>query len=102
TKQLAGGDAYKSVHEALMEMTGEPGEVALRRLADGLDLDADAILAHMDSEDVTRELRQTRDLAQRLSISGTPTFVLGGELLRGYLPADQMEVLVAENRKNRG
>ena len=102
TKQLAGDAAYKSVHEALMEMTGEPGEVALRRLADGLDLDADAILAHMDSGDVTRELRQTRDLAQRLSISGTPTFVLGGELLRGYLPADQMEVLVAENRKNRG
>jgi protein-disulfide isomerase len=101
TKQIAGDDAYKSVHEALMTMTGEPGEVALRRLADGLGLDADAILARMDSEEVTQELRQTRALAQQLSISGTPTFVLGGELLRGYLPKDQMEIVVKEVRKNR-
>ncbi len=101
TKQLAGDDAYKAVHEALMGMSGEPGEVALRRLADGLGLDADAILARMDSDEVTKELRQTRDLAQRLSITGTPTFVLGGELLRGYLPKDQMEIIVSDVRKNR-
>ncbi|MDE4134473.1 DsbA family protein [Phaeobacter sp. QD34_3] len=101
TKQIAGGDAYEDVHKALMGLKGEPNEVALRRLADGLGLDAEAILARMDSDEVTAELRRTRDLAQQLSISGTPTFVLGGELLRGYLPKDQMEIIAAEVRKNR-
>ncbi|EDZ45328.1 DsbA family protein [Leisingera aquaemixtae] len=99
TKQVAGDDAYKQVHDALIAFGGEPNEVALRRLAEGLSLDADPIFARMDSEEVTAELRQTRELAQKMAISGTPTFVLGTELLRGYLPADQMEIMVAEIRE---
>ncbi|MBY6065267.1 DsbA family protein [Leisingera aquaemixtae] len=99
TKHVAGEDAYKQVHDGLIEFGGEPNEVALRRLAEGLSLDADAIFAKMDSEEVTAELRQTRALAQKMAISGTPTFVLGTELLRGYLPADQMEIMVAEIRE---
>ncbi|WP_264213187.1 DsbA family protein [Leisingera thetidis] len=97
-KHVAGDDAYKQVHDALIAFGGEPNEVALRRLAEELSLDADAVFAGMDSEEVTAELRRTRELAQKLAISGTPTFVLGGELLRGYLPADQMEIMVAEIR----
>ncbi|MCF6432562.1 DsbA family protein [Leisingera sp. MMG026] len=98
TKLVAGNDAYKQVHDALIEFGSEPNEVALRRIADGLSLDGDAIFAKMDSEEVTAVLRQTRALAQKMAISGTPTFVLGNELLRGYLPADQMEIIVAEIR----
>ncbi|MFW8636221.1 DsbA family protein [Cribrihabitans pelagius] len=98
TKQVAGDEAYKQVHDALISLGGEPNEVALKRLAEGLELDAEAIFARMDSDEVSRELRQTRTLAQQLSISGTPTFVLGGELLRGYLPAGQMESIAEEIR----
>lgn len=98
-KQLAGDDAYEQVHDALMEMGGEPNEVTMRRLAEGLSLDGDAILAAMDSDAVTDELRSTRALAQELAISGTPTFVLGNQLLRGYLPADQLKIIVDELRE---
>ncbi|CUH88576.1 Protein-disulfide isomerase [Phaeobacter sp. CECT 5382] len=98
TRQLAGGDAYYQVHDALVALSGEPNEVTLRRLAEGLSLDADAILAQMDTEAVTEELRRTRALAQNMAISGTPTFVLGDQLLRGYLPADQLKALVDEQR----
>ncbi len=98
TRQVAGDDAYSKVHDALMEMTGEMNDVALRRLAEGLGLDADPILARMDSDEVTDEIARTRALAQRLQISGTPTFVLQDELLRGYLPADQLAQIVAEKR----
>ena len=97
-KQVAGDDAYAQVHDALMELEGDPSEVVLRRLAEGLGLDADAILARMDAPEVTQEIAATRALAQRLQITGTPTFVLGDELLRGYLPADQMEIIAAHQR----
>lgn len=99
TKQVAGDEAYEQVHDALIEISSELNEVTLRRLAEGLSLDADAILAAMDSDVVTDELRRTRALAQNLAISGTPTFVLGNQLLRGYLPADQMKILVDEQRE---
>lgn len=97
-KHVAGEDAYEQVHNALMEFTGDPDDVALTRLAEGLGLDAKAIMALMDSETVDAEIAKTLELAQKLQISGTPTFVLQDQMLRGYLPADQMAEMVAEIR----
>lgn len=98
TKQVAGDDSYKAVNDALMSFNGDITMPALRRLADTFDLDADAIEARMDSDEVTQEIAQTRALAQRMNISGTPTFVMQDEMLRGYLPYDQMKALIAEKR----
>ena len=98
TKQVAGDEAYGQVHDALMEFTGNPDEVTLSRLAKGLGLDAQAILDHMDSEDVTKEIQETRELARRLQITGTPTFVLQDEMIRGYVPAAHMQTLVDDKR----
>ncbi|WP_299546190.1 DsbA family protein [uncultured Tateyamaria sp.] len=98
TKQVAGPDAYKDISDAVMEMSGDVSMRTLRRMASTFGLDATAIEAHMESEAVTDEIRRTRALAQRLQITGTPTFVLQDELLRGFLPFDEMQALVDEKR----
>lgn len=98
TKQVAGGEAYKAVHDALIAFAGEPSTPALQRLAEGLGLDGAAIIAAMDSEEVNREITETRALAQRLQIRGTPTFVMGGQLVRGYVPLDAMQQIVDDER----
>ncbi|GLT09864.1 DSBA oxidoreductase [Sulfitobacter porphyrae] len=98
TKQVEGGDAYKAMNDALMAYSGSITVPAMRRIAETLDLDADAIEARMDSEEVTQEIAQTRALAQTLQISGTPTFVVHDEMLRGYLPYDQMRAIVDDKR----
>ncbi len=102
TKHVAGDDAYKQVHDALLEFSGEPSEVTLRRISDGLGLDSDAIIAAMDSNQVTEEITRTRELAQRMQITGTPSFVLGTEMLRGFLPADQMKQIADGVRAEKG
>ncbi|MDX1743694.1 MAG: DsbA family protein [Ruegeria sp.] len=101
TKHVAGDDAYKQVHDALMEFNGEPNEISLRRISEGLGLDSDAIIAAMDSDEVTDEITRTRALAQRMNISGTPSFVLGTEMLRGFLPAEQMQQIADGVRASR-
>ncbi|OAN71544.1 disulfide bond formation protein DsbA [Sulfitobacter sp. EhC04] len=98
TKQVAGGDAYKAMNDALMAYSGSVTVPAMRRMAETLELDADAIEAQMDSKEVTQEIAQTRALAQTLQISGTPTFVVHDEMLRGYLPYDQMRAIVDDKR----
>ena len=98
TLQVAGDDAYGLVHDALLEMNGEINGVTLRRLGEGLGLDVDAIMDHMDSDEVTAVIVTNRQLAQALKINGTPTFILVDEMLRGYLPADQMAEIIAEKR----
>ena len=98
TKIVAGDEAYKSVHDALMSFNGDITQTSLSRLASSFDLDTDAIQKEMDSAEVTAAIANTRELAQAMQISGTPTFVMQDELLRGYLPYDQMKAILEEKR----
>ena len=98
TRLAHGDDAYRQVSDALIAFSGDYSPSALTRIATSLGLDAQPIFARMEDEEVTEIIRETRALAQRLKISGTPTFVLEDEMLRGYLPYDQMRALVDEQR----
>ncbi|MCA8882694.1 MAG: thioredoxin domain-containing protein [Rhodobacteraceae bacterium] len=98
TRKVAGPEAYKAAHDKLITMQGTVNEAALSRLARDLDLDGAAVMAAMNDEFVLDELRANRALAQKLDISGTPTFILQGEMLRGYVPLPQMEQMVAQAR----
>ncbi len=98
TQQVAGDDAYYDVHDALMNFRGDYTEDSLRRLAEGLELDADAIMGAMESPEVTAVIAANHELAERMQISGTPSFVMGDQLIRGYLPYEQMADLAEELR----
>jgi protein-disulfide isomerase len=97
-RKVAGDDAYAAANEALIALNSDMDEPVLRRLATSLDLDADAVLDAMDDEDITRQIAETRALAQSLQINGTPSFVMGTQMIRGYLPLDAMQEVIAEER----
>lgn len=98
TKQVAGDAAYKTVHDALVGMRGDISLEGLKRLAADNKFDADAIIKKMNTEEVTAVLRANHQLAERMNISGTPTFIIGNEMLRGYAPEEAMAKIVAEQR----
>ncbi len=98
TRQVAGDDAYEAVHDALMTYNGAINAAGLTRLADTLELDANAILATMDSDAVTEVIAANHALGQRMQINGTPSFVMGDQMLRGYLPQDAMQQIADEIR----
>lgn len=98
TKQVAGDDAYKLVHDTLMGLNGDVTPETLGQVAAELGLDGAAILARLDAPEVTRVIAETRALAQALNIQGTPSFVVKDEVLRGFLPADQMQMFVDAKR----
>lgn len=94
TRNVAGDAAYKQVHDALMTLRSDVTQPALERVARDLDLDVAAIVEGMSAPEVTDEINANRALAQAMGISGTPTFVVGDQMLRGYLPLDQMIQIV--------
>lgn len=98
TQLVAGDAAYKQVHDALITLNSDVTEPVLRRIGKTLSLDTDAILAKMGSEEVTKRIADTRALAQKLQINGTPTFVLEDQMLRGYVPLEAMRSLVSDSR----
>ena len=98
TKLVAGDEAYRAVSDALITLKSDVEETVLRALASSLSLDPDAILAKMESDEVTAVIAENRALGQRLNISGTPTFVMGDQILRGYMPLAQMQEIAEDIR----
>jgi len=94
----AGAEAYGAMSVALMELEAPATEPTLVRLAGELGLDGEAIRARMDDPEVGRRITETRALAIRLQINGTPTFVFDDRMVRGQVPIETMRTVVAELR----
>lgn len=98
----AGDDAYEQVHDILMTLRGDVTEPTLRQIAAELDLDEEAVMEGMSHPDVDEIIAENRALAQKLRISGTPSFVFGEQMVRGYVPLDAMQQIVAQERESEG
>lgn len=96
--QLHGAETYQKAHDALITLRGSPDEATLTRLAGDLGLDPAAILSRMKSPEVTSVIEANHALGNTLEISGTPTFVMGGTMVRGYVPLDGMRQIVDGQR----
>lgn len=97
-QQLTDGDTYKQIHDQLMSMRGPVNLESLTEMATAAKLDAPAIINRMNTEEVSAVLRENRQLAERMGIQGTPTFIIGPEMLRG-VPQTGLAAAVAEIRK---
>lgn len=98
----AGAQAYAEVHDILMDFRGTFTVVSLERVAVSLDLDVARIMAGMDAPEVSDTIDRNRALAQRMRINGTPGFVLGDQIVRGFIPLENMQGIVAQQRQQEG
>jgi protein-disulfide isomerase len=99
--QKAGPEAYKRAHDLLITHKGPVDDATLGKFATDLGLSPDTILGHMTSDAVNTVINDNHALGQRLQINGTPTFVIHETMVRGYVPLDGMQSIVAgQRRKN--
>lgn len=98
-KAAHGDEAYKAMHDELITLRSDVNVESLSRLAEEAGFDAPALIAAMDSPEITRIIAENRALGQTLGINGTPSFVVGDELLRGFLPLEGMQEVVATARE---
>lgn len=97
--QLHGNEAYKQAHDALLSLRADATPEALERVATDLGLDAAPLMERMNAPEVTKVIEDNHRLAQIMEVSGTPTFVVGGTMVRGYVPLEAMQQIVDEQRK---
>jgi protein-disulfide isomerase len=97
-----GGEKYERFHNTLMAFGGPLSDAVVDKLAERAGLDVAKMRADMELPEVEQEIRKNHALAELLQVSGTPTFVIGDKIVRGFLPLDEMTKVVelARNVQN--
>jgi protein-disulfide isomerase len=92
---------YWEFHRAIQEAQGQTNEASALRIAEKLGLDMAKLKRDMASAEVKREIDETRALATKLGIQGTPHFLVGDRVIPGAPEnlLEQMRKHVVEVRK---
>jgi len=89
---------YAVFHDRLMGHRGRLSEEAIFAAAQEVSLDVERLKADMQAPSVEAVLKRNHMLAERLEISGTPTFIVGETLVPGAVNEEGMRKLIAEMR----
>jgi protein-disulfide isomerase len=95
---------YWEFHRAMLDSSGQANEASALKVAEKSGLDMARLKKDVTSAEVKKELEDTRKLAQKMGIQGTPHFLVGDRVIPGA-PDGLTELLlqnVAEIRKSGG
>ena len=90
---------YWAFHRVLMSAKGEANGIQALNAAKQAGLDIERIKKDISNPEVDATLKGVQELAQALAIGGTPSYVLGDQLIPGALPHAQLTAAIAQVRK---
>tara|TARA_R100001369_G_scaffold50588_2_gene77311 strand:+ start:6672 stop:7385 length:714 start_codon:yes stop_codon:yes gene_type:complete len=90
---------YEEFHWALMGMQGRAEEASVMRIAEEVGLDVERLREDMVAPEIQEHIATSMRLTQALGFSGTPSFVIGDNLVPGFVEVDQLRALVEETRE---
>lgn len=94
-------DKYFDYHAALMNMKASRSENNLIAEAEKLGIDAARLKKAMHSREVSDMISANREISIAIGVSGTPAFIIGDELIPGFINVQAMKEKVAMIRKSR-
>ncbi len=90
---------YWSFHEALFTSRSQVDkQVALNAAAD-LGLSPVALELDMAAENVAKTIQTSYEIAKALNITGTPTYIIGNEIIPGAIGLDELKTRIANMRE---
>ena len=90
--------AYQSFHDAMMENRGPLPQAKVLSIAEGLGMDIDRLQRDMKDPEVEKVIQANLDLGRSLGITGTPSFIIGDEVIPGAVPYRHLTSSVAKTR----
>lgn len=98
-KQQISGDKLFDYHSRLMLAKGRIGSAQALALAQEMGLDMARLKKDMDSQDIKAALQENFMLRDKLGLSGTPAFIVGGTVIPGAVGQKPLQTLVENTRK---
>ena len=93
---------YFELHKGLMLFQGPKTRDNILKVAKDAGLDTARLEADAKSPKVQDLLKKNAEVAQKLAITGTPAFVLGDQIVRGFIPGDAMQTMIKDLRAKKG
>ena len=85
---------YENFTKRLLEYNGTINNDSITQLIASNGGDTNKIKSTMESEQVYKILNSNYLIAKKLTISGTPTFIIGTEIIRGYKDINTLQKLI--------
>tara|TARA_B110000196_G_scaffold167698_1_gene144089 strand:+ start:368 stop:979 length:612 start_codon:yes stop_codon:yes gene_type:complete len=85
---------YFKFHSALMNMQGNLNKDMIFSIASNLNIDIDKLKKDMKKIEVEEIIEQTKSLARKLDIRGTPTFIINGKIYAGALELNKLREII--------
>ncbi|MCK5931212.1 MAG: DsbA family protein [Fulvimarina manganoxydans] len=92
-------EKYPEFHRSLLARRSMADKAAALEVAKDLGVEADAIEAKMNDTGHIQELQAIQDLAANLQINGTPSYVIGGEVIQARVGIDGLKQAVGNMRE---
>jgi protein-disulfide isomerase len=92
-------DQVMQFHTKLLGSRGPANKQKALEVAREIGLDPALLAKHMDSDEVTTGIKQAMALADQLGLTGTPSFVIGGEVVVGAVGFDELKEKIESVRK---
>jgi protein-disulfide isomerase len=96
--QQPGAD-YWAFHRALFASRGAVTAQAALDAARTLGLNPVTLELDMQSDEVTAIIQKSYDIAQALNVSGTPTYIIGDEIIPGAIGLEELRLRIANMRE---
>lgn len=89
---------YGSLNDALMRFDGQLTEAVAYQVAAQVGYDIAALKEAAADPEVDAQIAANYGLARTLGLEGTPSFIIGDRIIRGYLPLEALREAVAQAR----
>jgi protein-disulfide isomerase len=89
---------YWDFHQALFSTRGSVGADQALKVAQDLGGNRVALMLDMNGKAAADSIQQSYDLAEALKITGTPTYILGDEMIPGAIGLDALRQKIANLR----
>lgn len=92
---------YWEFHQALLGSNSPKDEENLAKIATSVGLDVAKLKEDAASKEVDDYMNSIKEFGSQLQVNGTPAFVIGNQIVRGYIEYNAFKTIVDDERKNK-
>lgn len=92
---------YWAFHQATLESNAPKDEENLSKIAKDVGMDVEKAKKDVAGNEVETYLASVKDFGGKLAISGTPAFIVGEQIIRGFVEYPAFQTIVDDERKKK-